>query len=370
MHRIRELPAAERPRERLAQRGPANLSSAELVALIWGSGSMGRSAVAIAEDALARHDGLAGLAKAAGPELQAIPGVGPARAGAARGRVRAGPAAARGLAERRLDDPLAARRRGPARAPDGAARARGAARRRPQRQERRAARRHGLPGQRQLEPGAHRRAVPRRRAPQRQPGRSSSTTIPSGDPTPSPDDLHLTAEALAAGRLLDIDLLDHLVIGHDAWVSLRDRGVSFDRPRRPPARTRACVAAASRPVAGRRAAAILRARCAAPAVARDPAPARSTRRRCCTSKDVPPACSTASSACSPATSASTSGRPTRSSTSATAASSSASRASWRSTRRPGACSRSAPRRSAWSAGRRPTSSRSARCATGSSATST
>ena len=47
---------------------------------------------------------------------------------------------------------------------------------------------------------------------------------PSGDPTPSPDDLHLTAEALAAGRLLDIDVLDHLVVGHDAWVSLRDRG--------------------------------------------------------------------------------------------------------------------------------------------------
>ena len=56
---------------------------------------------------------------------------------------------------------------------------------------------------------------------------------PSGDPTPSPDDLHLTAEALAAGRLLDIDLLDHLVVGHDAWVSLRDRGVAFDRPRPP-----------------------------------------------------------------------------------------------------------------------------------------
>ena len=59
---------------------------------------------------------------------------------------------------------------------------------------------------------------------------------PSGDPTPSPDDLHLTAEALAAGRLLDIDLLDHLVIGHDAYVSLRDRGVAFDRAGpRPPA---------------------------------------------------------------------------------------------------------------------------------------
>jgi len=59
---------------------------------------------------------------------------------------------------------------------------------------------------------------------------------PSGDPTPSPDDLHLTAETIAAGRLLDIDLLDHLVISHDAYVSLRDRGVSFDRPgRHPPA---------------------------------------------------------------------------------------------------------------------------------------
>jgi len=59
---------------------------------------------------------------------------------------------------------------------------------------------------------------------------------PSGDPTPSPDDLHLTAEALAAGLLLDIGVLDHLVIGHDAYVSLRDRGVVFDRPgRHPPA---------------------------------------------------------------------------------------------------------------------------------------
>ncbi len=53
---------------------------------------------------------------------------------------------------------------------------------------------------------------------------------PSGDATPSPDDLHLTAEALAAGRLLDIQLLDHLVVAGDAFVSFRDRGVAFDRP--------------------------------------------------------------------------------------------------------------------------------------------
>jgi DNA repair protein RadC len=53
---------------------------------------------------------------------------------------------------------------------------------------------------------------------------------PSGDPTPSPDDLRLTAEALAAGRLLDIQLLDHVVIGGGTWLSLRDRGVAFDSP--------------------------------------------------------------------------------------------------------------------------------------------
>ena len=52
---------------------------------------------------------------------------------------------------------------------------------------------------------------------------------PSGDPTPSPDDLHLTAEVVAAGRLLDIAVLDHLIIGGGTFVSLRDRGVSFER---------------------------------------------------------------------------------------------------------------------------------------------
>jgi DNA repair protein RadC len=47
---------------------------------------------------------------------------------------------------------------------------------------------------------------------------------PSGDPAPSGEDLRITGELAAAGRLLDIDLLDHLVIGHGRWVSLRALG--------------------------------------------------------------------------------------------------------------------------------------------------
>lgn len=47
---------------------------------------------------------------------------------------------------------------------------------------------------------------------------------PSGDPAPSAEDMRITAELREAGRLLDIELLDHLVIGHGRWVSLRALG--------------------------------------------------------------------------------------------------------------------------------------------------
>ena len=50
---------------------------------------------------------------------------------------------------------------------------------------------------------------------------------PSGDPTPSPDDVAVTRAIVQAGKLLDIDLLDHLVIGLGKWVSLKERGLGF-----------------------------------------------------------------------------------------------------------------------------------------------
>ena len=50
---------------------------------------------------------------------------------------------------------------------------------------------------------------------------------PSGDPTPSPDDVAVTRAIVQAGKLLDIDVLDHIVIVRDRYVSLKERGLGF-----------------------------------------------------------------------------------------------------------------------------------------------
>jgi DNA repair protein RadC len=50
---------------------------------------------------------------------------------------------------------------------------------------------------------------------------------PSGDPTPSPEDVAVTRLMVDAGKLLDIPVLDHIVIGHQRFVSLKERGVGF-----------------------------------------------------------------------------------------------------------------------------------------------
>ncbi len=226
---VRDLPAAERPRERLALRGPAGLSAAELIAVVWGTGSAGRSALDLAGEAIARHAGVGALARATDVELAAIPGVGVAKA--------AQLAAAFELGRRSVADWPAGS--WTIRSPGDVA------------------------GRMLLEMGRLEReelwvlALNAKNVVQRvshvYAGNVSASLVrvgelfrdavrldasglilvhnhPSGDPTPSPDDLHLTAEAIAAGRLLDVDVLDHVVIGHDIWISLRDRGVTFDRP--------------------------------------------------------------------------------------------------------------------------------------------
>jgi DNA repair protein RadC len=228
-HRIRELPASERPRERLALRGPAGLTAAELIGLLWGSGANGRSAMDLATDALSRHDGLTGLARATDLELQAIAGIGGAKA--------AQLAAAFELGRRLLADwPTNSWAiRSPRDVADRLVLQMG----RLEREELRVVvlnTKNVVLRVVTVYQGNVATSLVRIGELFRDAVRLNAANLilvhnhPSGDPTPSPDDLHLTAEALAAGRLLDIQLLDHLIVGHDAYVSLRDRGIAFDRP--------------------------------------------------------------------------------------------------------------------------------------------
>jgi DNA repair protein RadC len=210
-------------------RGAGGLTSAELIGLLWGSGSRGRSAVDVATDALAGYDGLTGLAGATELELAAIAGVGPAKA--------AQLVAAFELGRRLLADWPSGRWtvRSPRDVADRLILQMG----RLEREELRVvvldSKNHVLRIATVYQ-GNVSSSLVRVGELFRDAVRLNAASLilvhnhPSGDPTPSPDDLHLTAEALAAGRLLDIDLLDHLVIGHDAYVSLRDRGVAFERP--------------------------------------------------------------------------------------------------------------------------------------------
>jgi len=226
---VRDLPAAERPRERLALRGPGGLSAAELIAVVWGTGAAGRSAVDLAEEALARHASVGALARASDVELAAIPGVGAAKA--------ARLAAAFELGRRSVADwPVG---RWTIRSPRDVADRLMVDMGRLEREELRVLAlnaKNVVQRESRVYVGNVSASLVRVGELFRDAVRLDASGVvlvhnhPSGDPTPSPDDLHLTAEAIAAGRLLDVDVLDHLVIGHDAWVSLRDRGVTFDRP--------------------------------------------------------------------------------------------------------------------------------------------
>lgn len=48
---------------------------------------------------------------------------------------------------------------------------------------------------------------------------------PSGDPTPSPEDIALTRRLLEAGEIVGIDVLDHLIIGDDGFISMKEQGL-------------------------------------------------------------------------------------------------------------------------------------------------
>jgi DNA repair protein RadC len=227
-HGIREMAVADRPRERLAAAGAAGLSVGELLALVWGSGRRGQSSLELAQDVLAHHGGLADLARADLLELTAQRGIGAARA--------AQLVAAFELGRRSLVDGLSGR--WTVRAPRDVADRLGPQLGALEREELHILllnAKNVVLRQTLVYRGNVSAAVVRIGELFRDAVRAQAAGLivvhnhPSGDPEPSPDDLHLTAEAVAAGRLLDVAVLDHIVIAAGGYVSLRDRGVAFDR---------------------------------------------------------------------------------------------------------------------------------------------
>jgi DNA repair protein RadC len=223
---IKDLPAEDRPRERLKRRGPAALSSEELLAILLRVGVKGQSAKHLAEQLLVGFGGLGGLARASFAELCAVHGLGVAKAAQLQAALELG---------RRLAS-LSSDERPQIKSPADAANLLMLEMSLLDQEHLRVVmldtRSHVL-GIEEIYKGNVNTSVIRVGELFRQAVKQNCAAIivvhnhPSGDPTPSPEDVKVTEQIVAAGRLLDIEVLDHVIIGQQRFVSLKERGLGF-----------------------------------------------------------------------------------------------------------------------------------------------
>jgi DNA repair protein RadC len=226
MRRIKDWPVAERPREKLLARGPEGLSEAELLALILrtGDAASATSAVDQGRELLHRFGSLRGLARANAVELCRVKGIGPAKA-----------------AELQAVFELARRFAGEALSPGARFTSSEEVfrhyheRLRDRKKEvflallldsKNRVLREVLVSEGSLTASiVHPREV---FAPV---VRESAAAVlfvhnhPSGDPTPSREDLEITSRLQEAGTLMGIRVLDHIIIGSGSYISFVDRGL-------------------------------------------------------------------------------------------------------------------------------------------------
>lgn len=226
--RVRELPEGERPRERLARLGPQALTTAELLAILLNTGTASEGVLQLASRLLADRGGLRGLASSDLPTLQATRGVGAAKATSV--------AAAFELGRRIAleGDDLRPIITGPA----DIARLVQAEMELLQQEELRLLlldTKHRLLSKQLLYRGSINAAPARVAELFRDAVRQNATALavahnhPSGDPTPSPQDISFTEDLVRAGDLMQVEVLDHVVIGAGRFVSMRERRLGFDR---------------------------------------------------------------------------------------------------------------------------------------------
>jgi len=224
---IRDLPSGDRPRERLRASGEAALSTPELLAIILRVGIVGENVLELATRLLSQHRGLVGLAQLNFDELCATRGLGEAKAAQVRAALELGRRLAVATPEVR---PII-------REPKDVAQLVQAEMALLDQEQLRVLvlnTKNQVLAIRTISSGTVNQSQVRPAEVFRPAIRANATSIivvhnhPSGDPTPSREDVAITRELVAAGRMLDLEVLDHIVIGQGAFASLKDRGQGFD----------------------------------------------------------------------------------------------------------------------------------------------
>jgi len=225
---VKDLPEGARPRERLLRQGPAALGDAELLAILLRTGTRDLDVLALAHILLASYRGLGGLGRATAAELCRQKGVGPTKAVEL--------LAAFELGKRFAS--LAPEERRVVRQPADVAQFLMPEMASLDREHLRVVllnTKNQVLDVPEVYRGSLNSAIIRVAEVFREAIRQNCAAVivvhnhPSGDPTPSAEDIRVTQQLVEAGRLLDIEVLDHLVIGQQRWVSLREHGLGFPR---------------------------------------------------------------------------------------------------------------------------------------------
>jgi len=224
---LREMAADERPREKLKLRGSAALSDGELLAIILNTGSVGETVTDLSQRLLAHHGGLRGLFRMDIAELARLRGLGDAKSIRLKAALELG---------RRLTA-LSPEERPPVGSPEDVANLLATEMAALEQEQLRVVlldTKHRILGTRTVYQGSVNQAQVRVAEVFRDAVRQNAPAIvavhnhPSGDPRPSAADVALTVEIVAAGQLLDIELLDHLITGQGRWLSLKRLGLGFE----------------------------------------------------------------------------------------------------------------------------------------------
>jgi len=222
-HSIRDIPPGERPRERLETRGVGALSDAELMAILLRVGVAGSSAVELGRSLLQRFGGLRGLHSAHFDELCAVRGVGRAKAAQLKAAIELGYRLSQESESQRITISSAAD-------VDQVMRHLLSGKNQEELWVLALTTRNRLIRKEQLYIGTVNHSSVRMAEIFEIALRCQATAIilvhnhPSGDPAPSEDDIRFTEELVKAGRLMDVGVLDHVIIGSSGHESIRRTG--------------------------------------------------------------------------------------------------------------------------------------------------